>query len=124
MKAKSFDDLYQEAERHDDYWLAGRTQAFAEEIFVLMERQDVTRSELARRLGTSPAYITKILRGNANFTLASMERLARALGADLRIQLVPTEPTGENVPKRDELRRRSSDDSSSRQRPRRVAAAT
>ena len=91
MKAQSFDDLYKEAEAHDDYWIAGTVQELTEEIFVLMEREGITRSELARRLGTSPAYVTKILRGNANFTVATMVRLARALEADLRIQLKPSE---------------------------------
>ena len=97
MALKNFDDLYQEAEASDDYWLAGAVQDFTEEIFGLMERKGVTRSELARRLGTSPAYITKILRGNANFTLATMVRLARALGADLRVQLTPTVSHGQKA---------------------------
>ncbi len=97
MKAKSFDELYDEAEGHDDYWIAGTVQAFTEEIFGHMERGDISRSELARRLGTSPAYITKILRGNANFTLATMVRLARALGAELRFQLAPAAFRGKNA---------------------------
>ena len=86
-KARSFDDLYREAETHDDYWLAGVVQAFTEEVFRRMEEQKISRAELARRMGTSPAYVTKILRGNANFTLASMVKLARALGTELRIEL-------------------------------------
>ncbi len=90
MKAKSFDDLYEEAKTHDDYWIAGTVQDFTEELFRLMESRNVTRSELARRLGTSPAYVTKILRGNANFTLATMVRLARALEAEVSFQLRPT----------------------------------
>ncbi len=90
-KARSFDDLYREAEAHDDYWLAGVVQTFTEEVFRWMEEQEVSRAELARRMGTSPAYVTKILRGNANFTLASMVKLARALGAELRIELEPRE---------------------------------
>ena len=90
-KPRSFDDLYRRAETHEDYWLAGAAQAFTEEVFRLMEEQGVSRGELARRLGTSPAYVTKILRGNANFTLASMVKLARALGSELGIKLTPRE---------------------------------
>ncbi len=86
-KPKTFDDLYRQAKAHDDYWIADAVQAFTERVFQLMEEQKITRSELARRLGTSPAYVTKILRGNANFTLASMVKLARVLGTDLRIEL-------------------------------------
>ncbi|MCH9648871.1 MAG: helix-turn-helix transcriptional regulator [Deltaproteobacteria bacterium] len=89
MKPKSFDDLYQEAETHDDYWVAGLVQEFTEESVHLMESGGVSRSELARRLGTSLAYVTKILRGNANFTLVTMARFSTALGSELSLQLRP-----------------------------------
>ena len=91
MKSDTFDALYAEAETHEEYWVAGMVQEFTEEVVRLMKERRVTRSELARRLGTSPAYVTKILRGNANFTLASMAKLSRALGAELRLQLTPHE---------------------------------
>lgn len=88
-KAKSFDNLYRRAEAHDDYWIADAVQGFTEEVFLLMEQKKITRADLARRIGTSPAYVTKILRGNANFTLATMVKLARALEVELRIELTP-----------------------------------
>ena len=94
MNAKSFDDLYQQAEAHDDYWIAGAVHELTEAVFERMEQEGVTRSELARRLGTSPAYITKLLRGQGNFTIATMVRLARALGAELRIELAPATSSG------------------------------
>jgi transcriptional regulator with XRE-family HTH domain len=86
-KPKTFSELFQEAERHEDYWLAGAILAFTENIVREMERQGITRTELARRLGATPAYVTKILRGKVNFTLATMTRLSRALGAELTVQL-------------------------------------
>ena len=46
----------------------------------MMEANGVSRGELARRLEVSPAYITKVLRGNVNFTLDSMVRLVRGAG--------------------------------------------
>lgn len=87
MSTRTFAQLFQEAEGHDDYWVAGAILGFTEAVALEMERQGITRSELARRLGATPAYVTKILRGKANFTLATMVRLARALGAELRVQL-------------------------------------
>ncbi|MEM7356626.1 MAG: helix-turn-helix transcriptional regulator [Acidobacteriota bacterium] len=93
MKPRTFDDLYQEAESHDDYWVTGTVHELTEAICDRMEKQEISRTELARRLGTSPAYVTKILRGNANFTLATMVKLARALGCELRLQLVPSQPS-------------------------------
>ena len=89
MKRKTFSELFQEAERHEDYWVAGAIMAFTESLVREMERQGITRVELARRLGASPAYVTKILRGKVNFTLATMVRLARALGSELHVHLGP-----------------------------------
>lgn len=52
-----------------------------------MQEQGITRAELARRLGTSQAYITRVLSGNANFTLKTISKLAMALGMELEIGL-------------------------------------
>lgn len=55
MRARSFDDLYREAEQHEDYWVAGLVYDFTEALSRRMEEQGVSRTELARRLGTSQA---------------------------------------------------------------------
>jgi transcriptional regulator with XRE-family HTH domain len=89
MKPRTFSELFQEAEQHEDYWVAGAIIEFTESLVREMERQGMTRVELARRLEVSPAYVTKILRGKVNFTLATMVRLARALGRELHVQLGP-----------------------------------
>lgn len=81
------DRLYREAERHEDYWAAHAALDFTEQVCREMERLGVTRAELARRMETSPAYVSKILRGESNFTMASMVKLTRALGVPLRIEL-------------------------------------
>jgi transcriptional regulator with XRE-family HTH domain len=54
-----------------------------------MEANGITRSDLARRLGVSPAYITKVLRGNVNFTVDSMVRLVKAAGGEISVQIAP-----------------------------------
>ena len=92
MKAKSFPDLFQEAEKHEDYWVAGAILEFTEDVVREMERQAITRTELALRLGATPAYVTKLLRGKVNFTLATVVRLARALNVELHVQLAGPEP--------------------------------
>ena len=61
---------------------------FAEEGFVVecmervcewMEREDVTRAELARRLGTTPANVTQMLSGR-NVSLRTLASVAHVLG--------------------------------------------
>jgi transcriptional regulator with XRE-family HTH domain len=89
MKKKSFKELFDQAKGRDTYWVASLILDFTEGLHKMMEANGVSRSELARRLGVSPAYITKVLRGNVNFTLDSMVRLVRAAGGEVSLQVSP-----------------------------------
>ncbi|MDW7709792.1 MAG: helix-turn-helix domain-containing protein [Deferrisomatales bacterium] len=89
MSTKSFREIFNEARQGDAYWEERAVLDFTEEIYERMEALGLTKSELAERLGTSPAYVTKILGGEANFTLRTMARLAHALGAGLSVQMSP-----------------------------------
>ena len=89
MKKKSFKELFDQAKRRDTYWVSSLILDFTEGLHKMMEANGVSRSELARRLEVSPAYITKVLRGNVNFTLDSMVRLARAAGGEVSLQVAP-----------------------------------
>jgi len=89
MKKKSFKELIDEARGRDTYWAASMILDFTEGLHKIMGANGVTRSDLARRLGVSPAYITKVLRGNVNFTVDSMVRLVRAAGGEVSIHIEP-----------------------------------
>ncbi|HEX3529723.1 MAG TPA: helix-turn-helix transcriptional regulator [Thermoanaerobaculia bacterium] len=80
------------AETSVDYWVDGPITEFIEDVWRLMEEQKVSRAELARRLGTSRAYVTKLLGGNANFTLQTMTKVAMALGSQVHVHVA-----GQNV---------------------------
>ena len=69
-----------------DYELANAEMDFTDTLETLMQRRGVNNSELARRIETSPAYITKILRGSTNFTLETMVKLVRALDGELHVR--------------------------------------
>ena len=56
-----------------------------ESITGLMKAQGVSRTELARRLGVTPAYVTKLLRGTHNMTLATVSDLCFVLGHEAAI---------------------------------------
>lgn len=96
-------DNWYEAQRMEfdndpDYWAEGLKLDFAEEVGRLMEEQKVSRAELARRLGTSPAYVTKILHWTANLTLTSMSKIALAFGSRVHLSLAPKNvPSGRRV---------------------------
>ena len=86
---RDYRDLISEAEHSVEYWAESTIIEFTEDLERAMKERGISRAELARRLGTSQAYVTKILRGNANFTLCSMVKLARAVEMDLRLHLAP-----------------------------------
>jgi transcriptional regulator with XRE-family HTH domain len=79
--------MFQEAETSVDYWAAEPVLDFTRDLCRLMEEKKMSRAELARRIGTSRAYITKLLGGSANFTLTTMVKLAMALDGAVRIHI-------------------------------------
>lgn len=68
-----------------DFIFEGLKIAILEDIVMIMKNKRISRAELARRLNTSRAYITRMLRANVNFTLMSLIRIAKALGAELTV---------------------------------------
>jgi transcriptional regulator with XRE-family HTH domain len=87
VDAERYRRMFQEAEQHADYWIDGPISEFTEDLSRLMAEKEVTRAELARRMGTSRAYITKMMSGNANFTLMTMVKLAMALDGAVHIHI-------------------------------------
>lgn len=59
-----------------------------EQICEWMEKQNISRAELANRLGKSRAYITRMLNGSHNLTIGTMMKVAMALGAKPKVQFV------------------------------------
>lgn len=70
-----------------------REEAFlletTEEILLVMERDRISQTEVARRLGITPRAISQALQGGHNFTLRSLWRLVEALGYEVVITLQP-----------------------------------
>ncbi|MHB1099533.1 MAG: helix-turn-helix domain-containing protein [Burkholderiales bacterium] len=83
----TFSDRLKEARASDSYWVETAKLDFALEFTRHMKEQGVSKSEMAKRLKTSPAYITKLLRGDANLTIESMVKAARALNCDFHTHI-------------------------------------
>lgn len=107
QNAERYGELFARAEASPEYWSEVAAHELIREIEARMDRQGVSRAELARRLGSSKAYVTKVLGGNVNFTLATMARLAAALDAELRVGLADRHSKGRSKgqPKRSMPRR-------------------
>lgn len=74
-----------------EYWAEGAVLDFTEELSKIMDNNGICRAELARRMGSSPAYITKVFGGQANFTIETMTKLALAVDHAIRIHVAPKE---------------------------------
>ncbi len=83
----ALDHYYEEYQRDPDYIAEGLAIHFIEDVLNLMEEQGVTRDELAKRMGVSSAYISKLLNAPPNLTLRSVVRVAIALDANVFLGL-------------------------------------
>lgn len=59
---------------------------FAVAIDTAIKNLDLTRKEIAESMGTSPAWVTKVLRGDVNLTIETMVKLCEAVGQELQIK--------------------------------------
>lgn len=87
VEVGTYRKTFEEAETHADYWMAIPVLEFSDELSRLMKEKNVSRAELARRIGTSRAYVTRLLAGSANFTLMTMVKLALALDGAVHIHI-------------------------------------
>lgn len=88
----SFSDLIHDAKSRDDYWIEDAIHRFTMQLHKQMQKQGLTKTELASRIGASQPYVTRILKGRDNLTIATMVKLARAVGLKVQISLEETDP--------------------------------
>jgi len=58
------------------------------QIALARQRVKMTQSELAMRLGTRQSNISRLEKGNYNFTVDMLEKIAEALGAKVVIRFI------------------------------------
>jgi transcriptional regulator with XRE-family HTH domain len=68
-------------EENDDYHVEGAKIEIAEQIYLLMQKKKVSQADLARKLKMNRAYVSKILKGNTNFTVETLVKIGRRLDA-------------------------------------------
>lgn len=61
---------------------------FAANLDRAIRSQNLARKDVAARLDASPAWVTKVLRGDINLTIESMAKLASSIGYQLNISIV------------------------------------
>ncbi|SFM04051.1 helix-turn-helix domain-containing protein [Rugamonas rubra] len=61
---------------------------FAVALDLAIRELGLSRKQVAELLKTSPAWVTKVLRGDVNLTIESMVKLCDAVGHQLQISIV------------------------------------
>lgn len=89
MKTNSEITWYQQLSDDLEYKVEDAKIAFAVELSKQIEHEGIIRRELADNIGSSPAYITKVLRGESNLTIESMIKLSVAAKGELHIHVTP-----------------------------------
>jgi transcriptional regulator with XRE-family HTH domain len=86
--SKELQAFAEEAKQTDEYWVERAKLAFAIGLEKQRVAAEMTYAAVAKKIGTSAAYITKVFRGDTNVTIETMVKLARATGGELEIRVV------------------------------------
>ncbi len=92
MAAKSLRRYLADAKKDDRYWIEHTKLDFAVALERRRRLSGLSYAAMAKTIGTSAAYITKIFRGDANLTIESMVKLARAAGGQVNIRIINERP--------------------------------
>jgi DNA-binding Xre family transcriptional regulator len=85
----SFDDYLKETGIYEAVTARAIKRVIARQLDALMKEQEVTKSELAKRMDTSRAQLDRLLDPeNESVTLATLTKAAHAVGRQLRMELV------------------------------------
>jgi len=83
-----YEKAFQEAMKSPEYWFEDVQFSFLDSLLDIMSSKGISQKELAKRLGKSEAYVSKVCNANAlNFTLKTMVNLSFALGMKLSVKL-------------------------------------
>lgn len=81
--------MSERVDRPLSHWTAVARMGFERDFHRIFTDLGMKRSELARRIGASAPYVSKILNAeHGNFQLETMCKLARAIGAIVQVRLV------------------------------------
>ena len=97
MKAKpnkhrgaDFHDFLEEENLLPEVEILAIKRAIAVQLRQIMEQEAITKTQLARRMGTSRAALDRILDpGNSSITVTTIGKAAAALGKKVELRFVP-----------------------------------
>ena len=89
------------AKAKNEYERLGPTYDIIADVYRMMELRGIDYLELAAQMGQKSSVVARLLSGNANPSLAFLQKLASALDARVTFHLEPNEPATDHLsPKR------------------------
>lgn len=70
---------------------------FVKDLSARMDAIAMNRAQLAEKIDASPAYVSKVMRADVNFTLETMTKLAMATGGRIQVSVVTMPSDGQAV---------------------------
>lgn len=86
--SKTLRALMEEVAGEDTYWIERAKVDFAAALESQRRNAGLSYKDIADRIKSSAAYISKIFRGDSNLTIESMVKLAHATGGCLEVRVV------------------------------------
>lgn len=86
--SKALKAFVQEQAKDDAYWVERAKLDFAVGLENQRRANKLTYKDVAEKIRSSAAYISKVFRGDSNLTIESMVKLARATGGCLEVRVV------------------------------------
>ena len=71
--------------RSPEYWFEHAQNELYDEVVQYLEREQISRTQLAKKLNVSKSYVSQILNGHFNYTLKRLIELGLAIGVVPRI---------------------------------------
>lgn len=87
------DEELRELREKFDVRLEANILDFSEQICQVMERNGISRSDLAKTLRKNKSYVSRVLNGQVNLTLRTMQQFAEAVCKELDLRLSETGQT-------------------------------
>lgn len=90
--SEKLQDFEIESKNNDSYWVEKLKIDFAMQLEKRRRSENLSYSDMAKKIKSSSAYITKVFRGDSNFTIESMVKLVRATGGKIEIRVSDERP--------------------------------
>ncbi len=88
MSTKSIHALAERLARLPESHAEHAAVAFLLQVNLRMHDLNMSNAELAERLGTTPAYVTRLFSGSVNMSVQTMVKLAHAVYGSMKLEFV------------------------------------